>query len=103
VESPSLRFANAARVLGQAARAQGLVVPGFRSPPRLPHAERTLRRRAGGGGMVSVVVRGRPFPAVLADMIEGIVVVNGLRGRQADRCRSALWAAVSGERLEAVA
>lgn len=103
VESPSLRFANAARTLGQAARERGLVVPGFRSPPRLAGAERTLRRRSSGGGIVSVVVRGRPFPAVLADMIEGIVVVNGLQGHRADRCRTALWEAVSGERLEAVA
>jgi hypothetical protein len=31
---------------------------------------------------------------VLADMIEGVVVANGLEGRRAERCRSALWAAV---------
>jgi hypothetical protein len=33
--------------------------------------------------------------AVLADMIEGIVIVNALRSPQSDRIRGALWAAVA--------
>ena len=37
---------------------------------RLVGVDRTLRRR-GGGAVVSVRLRGRPWPAVLADMIEG--------------------------------
>jgi len=54
-----------------------------------------LRRFAGGsGGIVSVVVRGRPFVAVLADMIEGIVAVNDMPPPHADRARAALWAVV---------
>jgi hypothetical protein len=89
----TLRFATAARVLGREARARGLDVPGFRSPPRLEGADRTLRRRRRGGA-VAVRVRGRPWAAVLADMIEGVVVVNDLAGVDADGVRGALWAAV---------
>jgi hypothetical protein len=42
-----------------------------------------------------VVLRGRPWPAVVADMIEGVVTHNGLTGARADRLRTALWAAVA--------
>jgi hypothetical protein len=35
--------------------------------------------------------------AVLADMVEGVVVANRLRGPTADRAREALWAAVAAE------
>jgi hypothetical protein len=89
----TLRFATAARVLGREARARGLDAPGFRSPPRLEGADRTLRRRVRGGA-VAVRVRGRPWAAVLADMIEGVVVVNGLAGVEADSVRGALREAV---------
>jgi hypothetical protein len=71
-----------------------MVVPAFRSPPRLPGAARTLRRWAGGGATVSVEVRGRPHEAVVADMVEGVVVVNGVSGAEATRLRTALWEAV---------
>jgi hypothetical protein len=47
--------------------------------------------------MVAVRLRDRPWPAVLADMIEGVVVVNRLVGVDADELRSLLWAAVEGE------
>lgn len=46
--------------------------------------------------MVSVRVRDRPWPAVLADMVEGVVVANGLVAPEADRARSALWESVAG-------
>ena len=47
--------------------------------------------------MVSVRLKGRPRGAVLADMIEGIVVANYLTGARADLARSALWLAVDGD------
>ncbi len=96
MESASLRFAAAVRTIGQESRRRGLVVPGFRSPPRLAGVDRSLRRRHDGGATVAVVLRGRPWPAVLADLVEGVVVANRLGGRAADRARSALWAAVEG-------
>lgn len=44
---------------------------------------------------VAVAVRGRPWAAVVADMIEGVVVANRLTAPLADRLRTELWAAVT--------
>ncbi len=98
MEATSLRFAKAARCLGHAARLRGLEVPGFRSPPGIVGVQRTIRRRS-GGCVVSVQLRGRPWSAVVSDMIEGVVVANDLSGVPADRARTAMWLAVenSGE------
>ena len=94
--STTARFAHAARTLGREARRRGLVAPSFRCPPRVVGADRTLRRRP-GGGVVAVRVRGRPWPAVLADMIEGVVAVNGLSPPAATRVRTELWELVTGD------
>jgi hypothetical protein len=89
----AVEFAHAARVLGREARRRGLVVPGFRSPPRIVGVQRTLRRHP-GGAVVAVQVRGRPWFAVVADMIEGVVVANDLRAPAGDRLRTELWEAL---------
>lgn len=89
----TVMFAEAARVLAAAARAHGLRAPTFRTPPRLVGLDRTVRR-SGSGGSVSVRVKGRPWPAVLADMIEGIVALNGLSAARASRARADLWDAL---------
>lgn len=47
--------------------------------------------------MVSVQTHGRPWVAVLADMVEGVVVVNGLTGAEATRLRTSLWALLESE------
>lgn len=86
---PVLRFAETARRLGEAARAAGLVVPGFRSPPRLGSAHRTIRRYP-SGVVVSVVLAGRPFDEVATDMVEGVLVANRLVPEAALRYRTAL-------------
>jgi hypothetical protein len=96
MESTTLRFADAARALGGAARERGLHVPAFRSPPRIDGAHRTLRRR-GEATTIAVRVRQRPWAAVLADMVEGVIVANRLSGLAADAARCALWNAVAGE------
>ena len=88
----SIEFARAARKLGEAARRGGWQVPSFRSPPNGP-GRRTLRRR-GGGAVVAVALHGRPWLAVLADMVEGVVAANGLQGAAAADCRDALWGAL---------
>lgn len=93
-QSSSLIFAATVRTLAAAARARGLAVPGFRSPPRVPGADRTVRRTADGRSTVAVVVKGRPHQAVVADMIEGIVIANDLDGTEATRVRTKLWEAV---------
>jgi hypothetical protein len=89
----SLRFSVIARVVATEARGLGLRVPAFRSPPRLQGATRTIRRRD-GSAMVAVVIRGRPLADVVADVIEGVIVANGLRGSAAVRCRRRLASAV---------
>ncbi|MEJ7583692.1 MAG: hypothetical protein WKF43_06265 [Acidimicrobiales bacterium] len=67
----------------------------FPEPP-LAGAQRTLRRHSSGGATVAVTIRERPFQAVVADMIEGIVVANQLDGTAATRARTALWEALVG-------
>jgi hypothetical protein len=91
---PVVQFATAARRLGAAARAAGLAVPAFRSPPRHPSAARTIRRLP-GGTVIAVRVRERAFADVLADMIDGVLTANDLRGEAADRVRRTLYAAAS--------
>lgn len=97
MEPTSVRFAHVVRRLAASARGQGLRVPAFRSPPRLPGAVRTVRRRRDGAPVIAVAVKGRPWAAVQADLVEGVVVANALSGREAERARAALWAAVGGE------
>ncbi len=92
----SLDFGFAARSLVRAARLRGLAVPVFASPPSRPDLHRSIRRR-NGSPVVSIRLGGRPRGAVLADMIEGIVVANCLEGARADLVRSALWLAIDGE------
>ena len=83
MEAMSLRFAEVARSLGRAGRLIALDVPTFRSPPGLLGVQRTIRRR-GDKATISVVVRERPWGAVIADI-----------------ARSALWLAVDSDALAA--
>ena len=76
MEPTSLRFAHLARSLAEAARAQGLRAPTFRSPPRIPDVTRSIVRR-GPQVVVAVGLRERPWPAVVADMVEGVIVPTG--------------------------
>jgi hypothetical protein len=89
----TVEFAAAARALTREARRQGLIGPSFRCPPRLVGVDRSIRRR-GDGAVVSIRLAGRPRGAVLADMVEGVVVTNRLRPPQSDRLRSELWTAL---------
>ena len=91
---PAFRFADACGALVTATRGCGLEPPSFRSPPGIAGADRTVRRRPDGGTVVSVRHRGRPFMAVVADLVEGVVVANRLPAAEAIRARSALWEAV---------
>lgn len=62
---------------------------------------RTIRRHAHGGATVALVLRGRPWSAVVADMIEGFVVVNDLGPGAAEQLRDLLWATVDDIDLRA--
>jgi hypothetical protein len=91
----TIQFTEGARSLARVCRAKGLVSPSFRCPPRLVGVDRSIRRyRSARGGAVSIRVRGRPWVAVAADMIEGVIVANQLEGASAVRVRGAMWAAL---------
>jgi hypothetical protein len=98
--SSTVEFAHAARVLARAADGRSLVAPSFRCPPRLVGVDRSIRRRA-GDPVVSIRVKGRPREAVVADMIEGVVVTNGLGPPDADRVRNELWEVMAATELKA--
>ena len=93
--APPIRFAELARRIGAAARAAGLVVPAFRTPPRRAGVTRSIRRLP-GGPVVAVRLRARPAADVLTDMVEGVVVANGLTGEAASGVRVVLLQAVGG-------
>ena len=93
-DPPALRFAEVVRELSAAARAAGLVVPAFRTPPRRPGATRTIRRLR-GGPVIAVAVRGRTRAAVLRDLVDGVIVANCLVGDGADDVRRSLHAALA--------
>ena len=99
VESTTVRFARAARELSRTSRLCGVTAPSFISPPRRSDVSRTIRRRP-NGTVVAVSLRARPWAAVLADMIDGVIAANGLVGVEADRVRSALWHAVAEPAIE---
>lgn len=96
---PALRFATAARTLGDAAREAGLAVPAFRSPPRLRGARRTIRRYP-GGAVVSVRLRERRYGEVVGDMVDGVLAANQVGGDEAERLRAVLRFAVGDAAAE---
>ena len=87
------RFVLTVRALAAAARDLGLQVPSFQSPPRSDQLDRTIQRRPPDDWVVAVRVKGRPFPAVVADAVEGIVVCNELSAGAAGPVRDELWRA----------
>jgi hypothetical protein len=96
VESLTFRFSYVVQQVSAAARRLGLEPPGFRAPPRLAGVDRSIRRPAAGGAVIAVRIHGRGFDAVVADVIEGVIVAAGLRDEPADAARIALRAAVEG-------
>ena len=49
--------------------------------------------------MVSVRLKGRPWMAVVSDMIEGVVAANQLKGPPADAARRELWLSLEAASL----
>jgi hypothetical protein len=86
-QGSSLVFCRIARLLAAESRRLGLTAPGFRCPPRADGVDRAIRRYAGGQAVVAVRVRDRSLTAVMEDMVDGVLVTNGVvtvseRGRQ---------------------
>jgi hypothetical protein len=91
-------FAAAGRILAQRASTLGYSVPSFRSPPRLQGVRRSVLRNHDQTITVAVLVRDRPMGAVLADMIDGVVLASGAGGPEARQLHDSLWQAAQ-ERL----
>jgi hypothetical protein len=53
--------------------------------------------------VVAVVLRNRPWAAVLSDLIDGVVAANRLSGAVADRARGSLWEAMAGSEVAVAA
>jgi hypothetical protein len=87
-------FSAVARLLADEARRRGLDAPGFRSPPRLPGAPRTIRRLS-AGSVVAIRRAGRPAEDVIADMVEGVLVANRVSGAAAEQFRAELAASAT--------
>jgi len=100
MSSRSVRFAEIGLLLAGESRRSGGLAPSFRSPPRTSGRDRALRRRADGSVSVAVRLSGRPFVAVVADMIEGTIAANRLEGQVAEDLRRRLWAAVESTQGE---
>ena len=100
--APSVRFAVTARAIADGARALGLVVPAFRTPPRIAGVTRTIVRKP-GGVVVSVLAKGRPFGVLVGDLIEGVIVANDLTGARAGEGRDELWRRAEGHHEVGVA
>jgi hypothetical protein len=92
----TMQFSHLARLLARETRRRGLVTPGFRCPPRVVGAQRTVRRHT-AGITIAVQLKGRPWAAVVADMVEGVVVANALTPPHADRLRTDLWQIIGDE------
>lgn len=62
-------------------------------------------RRVANGAVVAVQLKGRPWAAIIGDMIEGVIVTNQLQPPRSDRLRAELWQALGFEapRLRSVA
>ena len=93
----AVEFAALARAIASTVHQSGLAAPGFRCPTRIIGVDRTIRRLASQdvagtvAGIVAVNVKDRPLAAVVADMIEGVVILNQLSAVEAARVRAALW------------
>ena len=92
--APSVRFAIVAKTISQVVASCGLEVPGFKSPPRSGDVDRTVRRLS-RGSVVAVRIKDRPFEAVIADMIDGVVVCNDMSTERAGKLRNLLWGAAT--------
>jgi len=67
----------------------GYATPQFRCPPPSAQYQRSIRRN-NDDLSISIVIRGRPWLAVLADIVEGFVIANSGSGQESE-IRNILW------------
>ena len=91
VSTSATDFASVSRILVDTTAQFGGTSPGFRSPPRIPGVKRSVTRNRDGSVTVAVAVRDRPVMAVIADMIDGVILTSG--GAGDGELYDALWTA----------
>ena len=95
-QANAMSFAAIGRVLTDQALALGIPAPSFRSPPRIPGVRRSVTRNRDDSITVSVIVSRRPLSAVIADMIDGLVLASGLKADEARSLYDKLWSTSHG-------
>ena len=99
-ESVSIQFSITVRTLGRIANQLGYVTPQFRCPPPSAQYQRSVRRNHDDLS-ISIVIRGRPWLAVLADIVEGFVIANAKLGQDSE-IRNILWDTIGCNDLQVI-
>ncbi len=89
----AVSFASIGHVLSDEAAMLGVSAPSFRSPPRIPGVRRSVTRNRDGSVTVAVLLRQRPMTAVIADMIDGLVMTAALVPTDSRTLYDRLWGA----------
>lgn len=100
-ESYSINFLKVIRTLERIAGQRGFVAPSFRCPPPSAKFQRSLKKLKDDKVVVSIVVRDRPWLAVLADIVEGFVIANNSSEREPE-LRNLLWDSIASNDLQIV-
>ena len=100
-ESISIKFSIAVRTLGRIADQLGYRIPQFRCPPPSAKYQRSVRKTGDENLSISIVIRGRPWLAILADIVEGFVIAN-IQSGQDSEIRNILWDCISTNALQKI-
>ena len=100
-ESISIQFSIAVRTLGRIADQLGYRIPQVRGPPPSAKYQRSVRKTGDENLSISIVIRGRPWLAILADIVEGFVIANTQSGQDSE-IRNILWDCISTNALQKI-
>lgn len=98
-ESYSVNFVSVVRTLGRIANQREFISPSFRCPPPSAKFQRSMRNLGEGEITISIVIRERPWLAVLADIVEGFVIANKSLERESE-LRNLLWDSIASNNLQ---
>ncbi len=105
-------FQHLAEKIQRGTESLGLTVPQFKTPPSLVGVARTISKyrqslpshlpsnKPHFEFTVAVAVKGRLASAIMADMIEGVCVVNNLTGAKAQDAKTSLWKSATAPVIE---
>ena len=100
-ESISIQVTKADRTLGRIADQLGYRIPPFRCPPPSAKYQRSVRKTGEENLSISIVIRGRPWLAILADIVEWFVIAK-TQSWQDSEIRNILWNCISTNALQKI-